>query len=298
MILTPRTRSALAAGLAFAALVGTPALAQLNPLTEPLPRTLDQRSDKRLDRVEQTLRELRSIIYQGKDTGRAVVVQPAETQAALDQMSQRLQDMEASLRRVNGALDGLTTDIASLRRDTTPANAQASSNAQSLAAANARIDSLERQITALTTAAIQAARPAPVAPPTPQASNDPARDFDNAMRLYTDGQFRAAASAFETYLDAHGDAPDAQEASYYLGEAKFRGRDFEGASIGYIGAIRGWPTTTWAPDAMVKLAQSLIEIKKTPDACRALDEFNTRYPRAGAAVKTAAAQTRARARCT
>src|SRR5690349_14351536 len=103
----------LFAPLAFgAALLAGPALAQLDPLTEPLPRTLDQRSDKRLDRVEQTLRELRSIVYQGRDNGKPVVVQPADTQAQLELTNQRVQDLEGTLRRVNGSIDNLTTDIA------------------------------------------------------------------------------------------------------------------------------------------------------------------------------------------
>jgi tol-pal system protein YbgF len=279
---------ALAAALAVVA--AGPAFAQLDPLNEPLPRTLDQRSDRRLDRVEQTLRELRSIVFQGRDTGRPVIVENADTPAQVELMSQRVQDLEETLRRLNGTLDNLSTQIADLRREDT----RQAQNASQVAAANARIDALERQLTALTAAAVAARTP----PPPPAATNDPAADFDKAMRLYTDGQYRAAAASFQSYLDAHGESEDAREASYYLGEAKFRQGDFQGASIGYIGAIRGWPATSWAPDATVKLAQSLIELRKTEDACRTLQEFNTRYPRAGASVKAAAGQAKTRARCT
>ena len=281
--------SSLAAAAALALLGAGPALAQLDPLNEPLPRTLDQRSDRRLDRVEQTLRELRAIVFQGRDTGRPVIVQGADTPAQVELMSQRVQDLEETLRRVNGQLDNLSTDIATLRRE----DARQAQTASAMTAANARIDALERQLTALTAAAVAARTP----PPPPVASSDPAADFDKAMRLYTDGQYRGAAAAFQAYLDAHGDTDDAREASYYLGEAKYRQGDFQGASIGYIGAIRGWPATTWAPDATVKLAQSLIEIRKTEDACRTLQEFTTRYPRAGASVKAAATQAKTRARC-
>jgi tol-pal system protein YbgF len=279
----------LAAAALLAVLAAGPAFAQLDPLNEPLPRTLDQRSDRRLDRVEQTLRELRSIVFQGRDTGRPVIVQNADTPAQVEQMAQRVEDLEETLRRVNGQLDSLSTDIAALRRE----DARQAQNANAMTAANARIDALERQLTALTAAAVAARTP----PPAPAASDDPGADFDRAMRLYTDGQYRGAAAAFQAYLDAHGDTEDAREASYYLGESKYRQGDFQGASIGYIGAIRGWPATSWAPDATVKLAQSLIEIRKTEDACRTLQEFNTRYPRAGASVKTAATQARTRARC-
>jgi tol-pal system protein YbgF len=281
----------LIAAVAFAAVAAGPAFAQLDPLTTNVGKAADERSDKRLDRMEKTVRELRSIIMQGKDTGKAVVVQPAETQSQIDLMNQKVSDLEGALRRVNSGIDNLNTDIAAMRRE----NAQLAANGQALAAANARIDSLERQLTALTAAAVAARTPPP--PVAPVASNDPAVDFDKAMRLYTDGQFRAAAASFQTYLDAHGDSEDAREASYYLAEAKYRQGDYQGASIGYIGAIRGWPATSWAPDATVKLAQSLIEIRKQDDACKTLAELNSRYPRAGASVKAAANQAKTRARC-
>lgn len=290
MKLPIRTRTAaLAAVMAIGA--AGPALAQLDPLTEPLPRTLDERSDKRLDRVEKTLRELRTIVMQGKDTGKAVVVQPAETQGQIETLNNRVQDLEASLQRINGGLDTLTADIAQLRRD----SAQAQANATALAAATARIDALERQLTAITAAALGGR--AAAGPSDAEPTADPGADFDTAMRLYTDGQYRAAAAAFQGYLDTHGDADDAREASYYLGEARYKQGDYQGASLGYIGAIRGWPATSWAPDAMVKLAQSLIELKKPQDACSTLSQLSTRYPRAGASVKTAATQARTRARC-
>ena len=68
--------------------------------------------------------------------------------------------------------------------------------------------------------------------------------------------------------------------------------------MAYISAIQSWPTTAWAPDAVVRLAQSLIELRKNPDACQILREFTTRYPRASAELKTAAQTARTRARCT
>jgi tol-pal system protein YbgF len=278
----------LIAALALAAVAAGPAFAQLDPLTTSVGKAADERSDKRLDRMEKTVRELRSIIMQGKDTGKAVVVQPAETQGQIDLLSQKVSDLEGTLQRVNSGLDNLTTEIAQMRRQ----NAELAANGQALAAANARIDTLERQLNALTAAAVAASTQ-----PTAAASDDPAADFDKAMRLYTDGQFRAAATAFQTYLDAHTDADDAPEASYYLAQAKYQQGDYQGASIGYIGAIRGWPSTSWAPDATVKLAQSLIEIRKQEEACKALAEFRTRYPKAGASVKAAANQAKTRARC-
>lgn len=270
-----------AVALAASFLAATPAWPQLDPLTDPLPRALGERADRRLDRVEQTLREMQSILYQGRETGRPVIVQPAETQGQIELMTRRVDDLEATLRTINSQLDALASDISTLRRDTADAAAVQQQRQAANAALAARIDALEKRLDE------QAAR----------VVADPVQGFQSAMQAYLDGQNGAAATAFQAWLDANPDAPQAPEARYYLGEALFKQADYDEAAIAYVAAIRGWPTTAWAPDATVKLARSLIEIKKTSEACGILTEFNTRYPRATATVKSAATAARTRARC-
>lgn len=283
--MTPRANRLILA-TALAALLGAGAAhAQLNPLTDPLPRTLDERSDKRLDRVEQTLREMRAILFQGRDSGKAVVVQPAETAGQIEALTNRVGDLEATLRRLNGQIDQISGDISALRRENGGALQAANTQNTQLAS---RLDAVEKQLASLVNA--QKAQQAEVAA-------DPAKAFDAAMQLYTSNQTRAAATAFQAYLDNFSDQPDAPEARYYLGETLFKQADYANAAPAYIGAIRGWPQTSWAPDAVIKLSMSLIELKKNPDACGVLAEFNTRYPKASAALRAQAASTKTRARC-
>ena len=288
--MNPRAnRLVLAAALAAILVAGAGAAqALLNPLTDPLPRTLDERSDKRLDRVEQTLREMRAILFQGRDSGKAVVVQPAETAGQLEALTDRVNDLESTLRRLNGQIDQVTSDVGAMRREGAASiAAQQAANAQNVQLA-ARLDAIEKQLGTLVNA--QKAQQAEVAA-------DPAKAFDAAMQLYTSNQTRAAASAFQTYLETFSDQPDAPEARYYLGESLFKQADYANAAPAYIGAIRGWPQTNWAPDAVIKLSMSLIELKKNPDACGILTEFSTHYPKAPAALRAQAASTKIRARC-
>jgi tol-pal system protein YbgF len=258
-----------------------PALPQADPLTDPLPRALGERADRRLDRVEQTLREMRAILYQGRDTGRAVVVQPAETPGQIDVLTRKVDDLEGTLRTINSQLEALGADIAALRRDSADDAAVQQQRQADSTALVARIDALEKRLDE------QAAR----------VVADPVQGFQRAMQAYLDGQDAAAATAFQAWLDANPDAEQAPEARYYLGEALFKQADYEDAAIAYVAAIRGWPTTAWAPDATVKLARSLIEIKKTSEACGILSDFNSHYPRATATVMWGGAAARTRARC-
>ncbi len=74
-----------------------------------MPDPLDDRSVKRLDKMEKVVRELRAIVFQGRDTGKPVVVQAAETDAQIAAMSERMRDLEQTLTKLNGQNEGLTT---------------------------------------------------------------------------------------------------------------------------------------------------------------------------------------------
>lgn len=264
------------------------AFAQADPLTDPLPRALSQQQDRRIDRLEQTVREMRAMVLQGRDTGQAVVVQPAGTQAQVELLSGRVVDLEETLRRVNSQIDTLSTEIAAMRRDATRAATDARTQRETSERILARLDAIDRQLQARAQA--EAAQQAALA-------TDPVAGFDAAMKLYSEGQNRAASEAFRTWLTANPDADDAAEANYYLGESLFKQSSYTDAALAYIAAIRGYPSTTWAPDAMVKLGVSLIETRRNGEACSILKDFPTRYPRASAALKTQATQARQRARC-
>jgi tol-pal system protein YbgF len=275
----------LASVLTLAPLVlatALPAFAQT-----PLPDPLDDRSAKRLERMEKVVRELRSIVFQGRDTGKPVVVQTAETDAQIAAMSDKLGDLEQTLTRLNGQNETLTHDLDQARRANEAQKTRADALDQRLAALEKRIADQE--------AAVAAAVPAPPAPPS--ASVDPAQAFKQARQLLLDGDYGAAEQAFAGYVETYPDSAKTPEARYWLGETQFVREAYGDAAGSYLGAVRGWPQTSWAPDAVLKLSRSLVALKKPADACKTLDELARRYPKAPSAVTAKAATTRAQAKC-
>ncbi len=256
----------------------------------PLPPAdpLDDRSAKRVERMEKVVRELRSIVFQGRDTGKPVVVQPAETDAQIASLNQRLADLEQTLTRLNGQNETANFEL-------TKANRAAVDQ-------KARADALEQRLVALENAfndlKTQAAAPAAGGfPPPPAPPADPAVAFKQAKDLLLGGDYGNAEQAFSAYVTNYPDNARTPEARYWLGETLFVREAYTDAAGAYIGAIRGWPQTTWAPDATLKLARSMVALKKTPDACRTLDELARRYPKAPANVTSRAASTRTAAKC-
>jgi tol-pal system protein YbgF len=274
---------------AVLALTAVPAFTSGAMAQTAMPDPLDDRSVKRLDKMEKVVRELRSIVFQGRDTGKPVVVQAAETDAQIANLSEKLTDLEQTLTRLNGQNEGLTHDLDQARRANDGEKARADGLEQRLAA-------LEKRIADQEAAAQAAAAAAPVAAAAP-TSSDPAQAFKSARQLLLDGDYGGAEQAFAGYVEAFPDSAKAPEARYWLGETQFVREAYSDAAGSYLGAVRGWPQTGWAPDAVLKLSRSLIALKKPADACKTLDELAKRYPKAPANVTAKAASTRVAAKC-
>lgn len=281
-----RSRSLLAL-LALAVLAtATPAAAQ-TPLPEPAADPLDARDARRVERMEKVVRELRAIIFQLQKADKPVVVQPADTDARMAEMADKLGDLEATLRSLNGTIDTATRDLDTARRD----NAALKSQVESL---TERLTALEQKIAS--GVAPVAATPGPSAGLAP-AAGDPAKDFDAARQMMLAGDYDGAEAAFAGYVEAYPDGLKTAEARYWWGKTLSVRGAHANAAQAYIGAVRGWPQTTWAPDAVVELSRSLIALKKPTDACQTLGEFARRYPKPTPNVAARAAAARTQAKC-
>ena len=122
--------------------------------------------------------------------------------------------------------------------------------------------------------------------------------YAKAKQMLLDGLYADASVALRDYVGRYGDtAANAPEARYWLGETLFVQDAYAEAAGSYISALRGWPATSWAPDAVVKLSLALIELKKPVDACNTLNEFARRFPKPAPALASRAASARIKAKC-
>lgn len=260
---------------------------------------LDDRSNRRLDRMEKVVRDLRTIVFQGKDTGQPVVVQPAETADQINSLNTRITDLEQTLIKANAQTELLVHALDQSRQDLARSKAETQALADRIGALDIRLTAAEKANGELNQAFYGP-------PPPPATGSDavsdttvtPATDaFNQAYALLQTGDTSKALEAFKAFVDSYGDTPKGPEARYWLGETLFLSKAYPDAASAYIGAIRGWPNTTWAPDATLKLARTLVAIGKPKDACRTLDELNRRYPKAPAPLPARAAVTRTQAQC-
>jgi len=256
---------------------------------------------KRLDRMEKAMKELRAIVFQGRETGAPVVVQPADTEANLQRLSDRLSDLEQSLAKLNGELEVTRHDVDLSRQGVSDLRA-------TLGGMKDEIAALEKAVQALTPPAPPAA-PAPGdpsagapqaaagAPPAAPGAMSPAAQFAAAEAALEQGDMASAEAGFRAFIAQNGDGPKGPEARYGLARALISRHDWQDAATADIGAIRGWPHTHWAPAAVLDLSRSLMALGKPQDACETLGELTKRYPTMTPAIRKDARDLKAEAQC-
>jgi tol-pal system protein YbgF len=276
-----RSASGAIAAFVFAAALCAPALAQT-----PIDESLDARSARRLDNLEKVVRELRAIVFQGRETGAPVVIQPAETQGQLSSLTDRLSDLDRTVTRLNGEMEVVRHDLDQVRQDESDLRAQN-------AALKEEVRALEQKLTAPPPPPPQ---PAPAEAPT-SAANDPVAAFAAARALWQSGDNPGAEAAFRDFTDRYGESPRAAEGHYYLGKTLAARGAWAEAATADIGALHGWPQSHWAPDAVLDLARALVGLGKNADACRTLGELTRHYPKPPASVLAGAKTVRHQAAC-
>jgi TolA-binding protein len=277
--------------LVVALAVAAPAFAQV-PL-DPL----DDHSAKRLDRMEQALREIRAIVFQGRETGKPVVVEPADTDSQVAAVSQKIDDLQQAITRLTGQLESAAHDVDQARHE-------ADQLREENGALNARLTALEQKVATAQAAATPPPPPADTAPaavsasaPPPPPPTDAAGTMAAARAALAAGDTQTAEAGFRDVMARYGDTPRGPEARYFVAKILLGRGQFADAAHMDLEVVREWPATGWAPDAALDLAKAMIGMKQPRSACGVLTEIDTRYPRANPEVKAGATQLRAEAQC-
>jgi len=280
--------------------------------------------DRRLDRLEKQVRELRAILFQGRDTGQPVVVKPEGPDPEVTALQQRVSDLDDTIRKLNGQIEVLTHDSDEARA---AANAVRDQNGElrgELKDLSDRVAKLESVLAPppppapTPTQGVQPGQSSPPPPPgqtgvltlppsgaagaSPDAAPPPAPtaadSYKHARALLTANDYSGAIAAFQAFIGQYPSSKEIPAAYYWLGEADSARQGFADAVPAYANALKGWPKQPWAPDATVKLARALAETNQTDKACAALAEFERRYRKeASPLVKSRAADVRTRAAC-
>ncbi|MFT3996246.1 MAG: tetratricopeptide repeat protein [Asticcacaulis sp.] len=293
------TLSALAITLAASASLGTfavaPAHAQLfsidqDEADDKTPPT--EWDKKRLERLDRNVRKLERTIagYEnktGKNAGPPILIEPDPEVVAL----------QATVELLSRKQEEQSQQITALTRQLEEASYANRQLGEKNAGLEARIGTLVQRLD-LTEAHLKDVDAALAGPPPPPPTTGTAEgDFNQAYDLLTNGNMDDAERAFDEFTSKWASAPQAAEAWFRLGQIRTVKGDISGSVAAYATSLKGWPKTTWAPEATVKLANAL-SASDPAKSCVALTEFNKRYATgASAAIKSQAKALSTKGKC-
>ena len=102
--------------------------------------------------------------------------------------------------------------------------------------------------------------------------------YGRAFDALKAANYPAAIAGLRDFLSSHPDHELADNAQYWLGEAYYVTRDYENAITAFTTVGQRWPDSSKAPDAMLKLGYAQFELKRLPAAKQTLSQVGTRYP--------------------
>ncbi len=300
-------------GLSMAMFAGLLSLT-LQPVTARA-ENLGDVSDK-LDRVERDLRELQYEVYKGNPPASsgghagAAASTGAASAARLNDLEQSLSDLRGQVETMAFQMKQLNEQIELSRKETnyrlgaleggapaspipaaSPAGAPRPVNMKSAPGVNGSSNQGAQPPGML------GSIPADAVPGDAAMAATPRQQYDAAMELLTRAQYTEAQSAFRGFVAGHPKDDLAGPAQYWVGDIAFTQKDYQVAGKAFVDVLKRFPKTAKAPEAMLKLGLSLMELGQKKESCTTLGSIKAKFPTASKAVLDRAAKRAAEAKC-
>ncbi|MEL6167178.1 MAG: tol-pal system protein YbgF [Pseudomonadota bacterium] len=115
-------------------------------------------------------------------------------------------------------------------------------------------------------------------------------DFDRAKAAFDAGDFNDAAIQFETFTETYIGGPLSGQAHFWRGEALTAIGNPAGAARAFLESFSGDPDSVVAPDALLRLGQSLETLGQIEESCVMLEQVTVRFPTSNASLEAQAAR--------
>jgi tol-pal system protein YbgF len=150
------------------------------------------------------------------------------------------------------------------------------------------------------------ALPTPAPPRSPGAgaalttlppSATPKDEFDLGIGYMQRKDYALAEETMRNFAQKYPSDPLIADSQYWLGESFFQRQLYRDAAEFYLAVTTKFDKSAKAPDALLRLGQSLAALKEKEAACAALGEVMRKYPRASGGVKAAVDREQKRIKC-
>ena len=128
-------------------------------------------------------------------------------------------------------------------------------------------------------------------------SNTPKDEYDLAYGYVLRKDYALAEDALRAFLRKHPSDRLVADANYWLGETLFQRQRYRDAAESFLTVSTKFNSSGKAPEALLRLGQSLAALKEKEAACATFGEIPRKYPKAPASVKSGAEREQKRIGC-
>ncbi len=125
----------------------------------------------------------------------------------------------------------------------------------------------------------------------------PQDEYDLAYGYVLHKDYGLAEQAFRDFLKKYPNEALVADAQYWLGESLYQRQRYRDAAESFLAVSTKHDKSEKAPNALLRLGQSLAAMKQKEAACATLGEVNRKYPKAPANVKRGVEQEIKRVHC-
>jgi tol-pal system protein YbgF len=128
-------------------------------------------------------------------------------------------------------------------------------------------------------------------------SQTPKDEFDLGIGYMQRRDYALAEETMRNFAQKYPGDPLLADSQYWLGESFYQRQLYRDAAESFLAVTTKFGSSAKAPDALLRLGQSLAALKEKEAACAAFGEVARKYPRASAGVKRAVDSEQKRVKC-
>ena len=110
------------------------------------------------------------------------------------------------------------------------------------------------------------------------------KEFEMALSLLRKSDFKSSAQFFLDFLRRYPQSGYQSVGLFWLGNAQYANRDYREAIVNFKLSVDTNPSSSKAPEALLAMANSQLELKDTRSARRTLEDLIRLYPQSEAAA--------------
>ncbi|MBT0571788.1 tol-pal system protein YbgF [Curvibacter sp. CHRR-16] len=218
--------------------------------------------------LRQKVEELRA------ETDRKQSTTAQELSGAQQEQSNAVNGLRQSLQDILNQLEQIKADQAKLRGQNEQLSKDVSDLQRQLRDANQITDERLRNLEPLTVT---------VDGQSFKAQQTEKKDFESALATLRQGDFDAAQTLFTDFLNRYGSSGYKPSALFWLGSAQYAVKNYKDAITTLRQLLTAAPTHQRAPEAMLTVANSQLEMKDTKAAKKTFEDVQAKYPGTDAA---------------